>query len=97
MNVTLSDSLREFIEHQATTRGYANADAFVEDLVRTESEMLARVNSGAPLPVDEHFSRRLEALLEEAEASGEALEMTGQDWADIRRDGLALLKSRSVS
>jgi hypothetical protein len=38
--------------------------------------------------------RRLEQLLQEAEDSGDYTEMTAQDWEDIEREGLALLKAR---
>ena len=38
--------------------------------------------------------RRIEQLLLEAEGSGDYTEMTAQDWEDIEREGLALLKAR---
>ena len=44
--------------------------------------------------IDRRFDARIEMLLQEAEDSGEATEMTAEDWADIRREGMALLKSR---
>jgi hypothetical protein len=47
--------------------------------------------------VDARLIPRLEALLEEAEAGGEAAEMTSQDWDDIRNEGLALVRSRKAS
>jgi hypothetical protein len=37
---------------------------------------------------------RIEQLLQEAEDSGDHTEMTAQDWEDIERKGLALLKAR---
>ena len=97
MNVTIPDSLREFVEQQVNARGYADADAFLADLVRAEAQILERVNHGEPLPVDERFIPRLEALLDEAEASGDAVEMTSQDWDEIRARGLAVLRSRQAS
>ena len=54
MNVTLPDSLKEFVEKQATSGSYANPDAFVAELVRTEAERLDRISRGeawdAPAP-----------------------------------------------
>ena len=44
MNVSLPDSLKEFVEKQATSGSYANPDAFVAEFVRTEAEMLERVS-----------------------------------------------------
>jgi hypothetical protein len=38
--------------------------------------------------------RRITELLQEAEDSGDYTEMTAQDWEDIEREGLALLKAR---
>jgi hypothetical protein len=39
---------------------------------------------------DNHIAQ----LLQEAEDSGDYTEMTAQDWGDIEREGLALLKAR---
>jgi hypothetical protein len=38
--------------------------------------------------------RRIEQLLHEAEDSGDYTEMTAQDWEDIEREGLTLLRAR---
>ena len=37
---------------------------------------------------------RIAQLLQEAEDSGDYTEMTAQDWEDIEREGLALLRAR---
>lgn len=97
MNVTLPDSLREFVEKQVSARGYENADAFLADLVLAEAKVLERVSNGEPLPADEHLIPRIEALLDEAEGSGDAVEMTPEEWDDIRREGLAILRSRRAT
>lgn len=97
MNVTLSDSLREFVERQVSSGRYPNADAFVEDLVRTEAQVLERVSQGEALPIDEHFERRLEALLNEAEASGAYADLTREDFDAMEREALDLLRSRRSS
>jgi predicted component of type VI protein secretion system len=47
--------------------------------------------------MDGHFDARLEMLLEEAERSGEPTEMTAQDWDDIEREALAILRSRKTT
>jgi Arc/MetJ-type ribon-helix-helix transcriptional regulator len=40
VNVTLPDSLKDFVAQKVNEGHYATADAFVEDLVRTEAELL---------------------------------------------------------
>ena len=97
MNVTLPDSLHEFIKTQVDSGRFSSADAFVEELVRTEAQILKRIGSGEPLPVDEHFDRRLDALLDEAAASGEGTEITPQDFDDMEREALELLRKRRSS
>ena len=42
----------------------------------------------------EEAEGRLEALLQEAEDSGPATEITAEDWADIENEGLKRLRSR---
>jgi hypothetical protein len=41
----------------------------------------------------EEAEGRLETVLQEAEDSGPATEMTAQDWADIENEGLKRLRS----
>jgi antitoxin ParD1/3/4 len=97
MNVTLPDSLKEFVEKQVKSGRYANPDAFVTELVRSESEMFERVSRGEALPQDEHFDRRLETLLDEAENSGDYVEATKSDFDAMERDALDLLRKRKSS
>jgi len=42
----------------------------------------------------EEAETELEAMLQEAEDSGPATEMTKQDWSDIENEGLKKLRSR---
>jgi Arc/MetJ-type ribon-helix-helix transcriptional regulator len=97
MNVTLPDSLKEFVEKQVKSGSYANPDAFVAELVRTEAEMFERVSRGEPLPVDEHFDRRLETLLDEAEKSGDYVGASKEDFDDMEREAQDLVKKRKSS
>jgi len=90
MKVTLPDSLKDFVEQQVTAGRFANSDAFVSDLARAEAEMFSRIAQGEPLPVDEHFGRRLEALLDEAEKSGAYTEVTKEDFDAMVLEGLGL-------
>jgi Arc/MetJ-type ribon-helix-helix transcriptional regulator len=97
MHVTLPDSLKEFVEKQATSGSYANPDAFVAELVRTEAELLERVSRGEALPIDEHFDRRLAMLLNEGEKSGEYLDVTKEDFDAMEREALDLVRKRKSS
>ncbi len=94
MNVTIPDSLKSFVEQQASSGRYTNADAFVADLVRTEAEMFGRVSRGEPLPIDEHFDRRLEALLDEAVKSGDYVDVTRDDFDAMEREAQELVRRR---
>jgi Arc/MetJ-type ribon-helix-helix transcriptional regulator len=94
MKVTLPDSLKGFVEQQVTAGHFANPDAFVSDLVRAEAEMFGRIAQGEPLPVDELFGRRLEALLDEAEQSGAYTEVTTEDFDALVREGSDLARKR---
>lgn len=97
MNVTLPDSLKDFVEKQAKTGSYANPDAFVAELVRTEAEMFERVSCGERLPIDEHFERRLETLLDEAEKSGEYIGASKDDFDTMEREAQDLIRERKSS
>src|SRR5947209_7300834 len=94
MNVAIPDSLQKFIEEQVRSGRYANPDAFVAELVRTEAKVFERAGRGEPITIDEHFGRRLEVLLDEAENSGAYTEVTKDDFDAMEREGLELLRNR---
>jgi antitoxin ParD1/3/4 len=94
MNVNLPDSLRNFVEQQVSEGRYTSADAFVEDLVRTEAEMFERAGRGEPFPRDEHFDRRLEVLLDEGERSGDYRQVTPADFDAMEREAQELARNR---
>ena len=62
-----------------------------------DRSVLREVNAGEALPMDGRFDARLEMLLEEGEQSGEPTEMTAQDWDDIEREALAILRSKKTA
>jgi antitoxin ParD1/3/4 len=94
MNVTLPDSLKDFVEQQVSEGRYANADAFIEDLVRNEAELFERASRGEPFRLDEHFDRRLEALLDEGEQSGDYRQVTSEDFDAMEREAQELARHR---
>lgn len=97
MNVTLPDSLKEFVEKQVKSGHYADPDAFVAELVRTEAQMFERVSRGEALPIDEHFDRRLETLLDEGEKSGGYVEADEAEFDAMEREAIDLLRKRKSS
>jgi antitoxin ParD1/3/4 len=81
MNVSLAPELENFLDEQIRSGRYRSADEAVSKAVQLLRDM-------------EEAENRLEALLQEAEDSGPATEMTAQDWADIENEGLQALRSR---
>jgi Arc/MetJ-type ribon-helix-helix transcriptional regulator len=97
MDVSIPDSLTGFITSRVRSGGYPDADAFIADLVRSEAAVMEGVASGESLPVDEHFDRRLEALLDEAAAGGDYVEAGRADFDELEREALAILHEKDRS
>ncbi len=92
MNVALPPELEKRV-HESLDRGeFADPDEFF----RQAAELLLEVRKGegSPIPVDEGWNSRVEALIKEAQASGEATEMIERDWQEVERQGLALIRAR---
>jgi Arc/MetJ-type ribon-helix-helix transcriptional regulator len=92
MNVALPPELEKRV-HESLDRGeFANPDEFF----RQAAELLLefRNGDGSPMPVDNVWEGRVEALIEEGQASGEATEMTERDWQEVQRQGIALMRAR---
>jgi putative addiction module CopG family antidote len=94
MNLTLSDSLKNFVDQQVSSGRFTTADAFVEDLLRTEAGIFERAGRGEPLPLDEHFNRRLEALLDEGEQSGDYRPVSSEDFDAMEREAQKAARKR---
>ena len=71
MNVSLPDTLRDYIEQQVKIGGYGSSSEYIRDLIRQDQKRKAQ----------EH----LQTLLLEGLDSGEALPMSDQDWTEIRQ------------
>jgi len=65
--------------------------------VRTEAEIFERAGRGEPLPIDEHFDRRLEALLDEAEIGDDYIDVTKEDFDEMERKAQELVRERKSS
>jgi Arc/MetJ-type ribon-helix-helix transcriptional regulator len=100
MTVNMPAEFEPLVEGKLRSGEYRSAEDIVQAAMclfqqREEDRAVLRaVNEGEALPFDDRFEARLEALLDEAEQSGEPTDMTPADWADIRREGIALIQSR---
>jgi Arc/MetJ-type ribon-helix-helix transcriptional regulator len=97
MRINVPDSLKGFVEAQVNSGEYADPDSFVAELLKTEEAVFERVKRGESLPIDERFDRRLEALLDEAEASGAYVSASQSDFDDMERAALETLRKRTKS
>ena len=70
LNVSLPDSMREWVAQQVKQGGYGTASEFVRELIREAKKSRAR--------------QELEAKLIEGLESGPATEMTKADWDSLR-------------
>ena len=71
MNISLPDTMRDYIEEQVAQGGYSSASEYFRELVRQDQKQRA--------------NERLQTMLLEGLNSGNATEMTAQDWEDIRQ------------
>jgi putative addiction module CopG family antidote len=103
MNVMLAPEFERLLNEKLQAGEYRSADDVLNaamELFKEREEdraVLRGVNAGEALPLDGRFDTRLEMLLEEGEHSGEPTEMTAQDWDDIERETLAILRSRKTA
>jgi antitoxin ParD1/3/4 len=81
MNISLPDSVQEFIQAQVDSGRSSSISDYLLRLVREDERLQAQVS--------------LEALLVEGLESGDATEMTETDWEDIRMEGLRALEERA--
>ncbi|MFS8148299.1 ribbon-helix-helix domain-containing protein [Rhizobium sp. BR 249] len=81
VTISLPDSLKAFVESQMASKGYGNVSEYFRGLVRDAQE---RENEA-----------RLEALLLEGLASGNAVEATPAFWSDLRKEAAQLLATQS--
>ena len=82
MNISLPDQLKDFVDDQVGSGRYSTVSEYVRDLIRDDEKRKAQ--------------DRLEALLMEGLQSGEATEMTRQDWTDIRAEALRQFEARKA-
>jgi len=80
MNISLPDSLKQFVDVQVSTGGYSSVSEYVRELIRADERRKAE--------------EQLEAKLLEGLNSAEG-ELTAADWSGIRKDALAKVEART--
>src|SRR5260370_28374460 len=80
MNISLPDQLKEFVDNQVGPGRYSSVSEYIRDRIRDDEKRKTQ--------------DKLETLLMEGIRSGDATEMTRQDWDDIRREALKQFQAR---
>ena len=80
MTISIPDSVKELVEQEVASGAFPSAEDYIRALVEADQKRKAQ----------DHF----EALITEG-LDSPLSEMTQQDWDDIRREGLARIRSRS--
>ena len=92
MNLALPADLEKRVNETVERGEFASREKFFEEAA--ELLLGIRQDDGQPVPVDEQWEKRVDAFIDEAQASGEATEMTDDDWANIERSGRRLMQAR---
>jgi Arc/MetJ-type ribon-helix-helix transcriptional regulator len=92
MEFALSAELEKRVNETVARGEFASREQFFEEA----AELLLGLRQAhqPPVPVDEHWDRRVDALIEEAQASGAATEMTDRDWEKVEHAGHTLWQAR---
>jgi antitoxin ParD1/3/4 len=69
MNVSLPDSLKEYVEEQVTSGGYGTSSEYLRELIREDKKHKAQ--------------ERLESLLLEGLESGDPITVTPDFWKEL--------------
>jgi antitoxin ParD1/3/4 len=79
LNISLPESLKEFVAGQIAAGRYSSASEYVRELIRADEKRKAE--------------ERLETLLLEGLQSAET-ELTPADWSEIRQEAIVQVKAR---
>lgn len=82
MTISIPDSIKELVDQEVASGAFPSAEVYICGLVEADQKRRGL--------------ERLEALIIEG-LDSPLSEMTAQDWEDIRREGLAQIRSRSKS
>lgn len=77
LNISVSDSSKDFIDAQVTAGGYSSPEEFVQFLIREAQKKRERA------ALEDKLLERIAAV-----ERGEASEMTSEDWEQLRAEVL---------
>ncbi len=83
MNISVPESMKEFIEDEVSSGGYGTASEYVRELVRDAKK--------------QKEEERIEKLLLHAIESGPASPMTKKDWEGIKQRGLERIQKKKAA
>ncbi len=83
MNISVPESMKEFIEDEVSSGGYGTASEYVRELVRDAKK--------------QKEEERIEKLLLQALESGPASPMTKKDWEAIKQRGLERIHAKKAA
>lgn len=92
MDITLPADLESRVNETVKSGEFASREEFFMEAA--ELLLGLRQQDLGPIAVGENWESCVDAFIEEAQASGEAKEMTERDWERLERAGLALLQAR---
>jgi antitoxin ParD1/3/4 len=84
MDVRLTPEMEKLVNEKIKSGFYSDVASVISDALQLLDER-------------DRVEARVEALLQEAEDSGEGTEMTQEDWTDIQSEALARVKLRKSS
>lgn len=82
MNISLPDSMKEFVEEQVTQGQYSSVSEYIRGLVRADQKRKAK--------------EQLEETLMAALSSGEPIDVTPEMWEGLRQEIRARARAREV-
>ena len=81
LNLNMNDTLRQFVDERAQAGGYSTPTEYVRSLIRDDKKRAAQ--------------ERLDKLIVEGLESGTPVEVTPEDWNEIRQTARNKIKDRS--
>ena len=82
LNISLPESMREFISEQVAKGGYSTTSEYIRHLIRQELERVAKI--------------QLETLLLEGLDSGESIEITDEWWEQKRSELVEKVRQQKI-
>ena len=94
MTLTLPPEIEQQINRLIHEGKYASVEAALVDAVKALVRDQERESLNTLLENSAISDEQIHKLMQEAEASGNYTELNAEDWADIEREGIAILNSR---